>query len=237
MDQQNLTWLSFDGLNRSTVAIIVIIIVILVILLIIRAIIIRRKASESTSLSPDAQEYARRKRISDSGPEEGHGHRHGDFHVRTAPPAITHDKVAVETKPVNLGTVVSVPPTQNKTETRNVHFQQGPVVQTPQVINPEISNKDQQEVDNACPNGDCGAQMQAEPRLVQAQQNIHAPSPEIPAYPQRQTNLRNQRFAAQQRRPIQPQKPTAQQPTEKQNPSVVQQPRSNYRLQRGREVN
>jgi hypothetical protein len=234
MDQRGVAWMNFDGVSRSTVAIVVIVIIVLVILLVIRAIIIRRKADAATSVSPDSDDRRRHRRIKahaekhrSRGPEEGRPPFRPQVTVPTAiQPSInvaaSHPNI--NSQQPNIGTVFNVPPVVH--EQKAVHFQQGHVVEAKNVINTHPSSLSTVNQTNTptCTGANCGEQLEATPQLVQAQQNIHHPNKEIPAYPQRQAGIRNARFAAQQQRvPVQ-------------QHQVQSQPRSNYRLQRGREV-
>lgn len=265
MDQTGVAWLNFDGINRSTVAIVVIVIIILVILLIVRAIMVRRKAAHASSVSPDSDDKLRHRRVKVHS--ENHHHNSSDPDQNPDHPAHLYKRyqaelpraslqdspqpqipVAASAPVVNanpgIGTIINVPPMVSQQPVQNhvVHFQQGQVVESKNIINTQPPT---------CSGANCGDQLQANPHLVQAQQNIHNPSPEIPAYPQRQAAIRNARLAAQQqRRPVQ--QPTARSPqpksaqalqrTQPSKPVQAQQvqnqsqPRSNYRLQRGREV-
>jgi hypothetical protein len=193
-----------------------IVIIVLVVLVIIRGIIVRRKADAATSVSPDSDDRRRRRikaRAANKASEEGHG---PPFRPRVELPATQPTMHVATGHPIvnqqpNIGTVVNVPPTVHN---HVVQFQQGQVVEAKNIINTTPT----------CNGGNCGEQLEATPQLVQAQQNIHHPNKEIPAYPQRQAGIRNARFAAQQQR------------ASGQQHEVQSQPKSNYRLQRGREV-
>lgn len=242
MDQRGVAWMNFDGVSRSTVAIVVIVIIVLVILLVIRAIIIRRKADAATSVSPHSDDRRRHRRIKahaenhrSRGPEEGRP----PFRPQVTLPTVIQPSINVaashpniNSQQPNIGTVFNVPPVVH--EQKAVHFQQGHVVEAKNVINTHpssLSAIDQLNNTNTptCTGANCGEQLEATPQLVQAQQSIHHPNKEIPAYPQRQAGIRNARFTAQQQRASSHQQ-------QRQVESQQIQPRSNYRLQRGREV-
>lgn len=250
MDQPNLKWLSLEGISRSTIIVIVVIIIILVILLIVRAILVRRNANDASSRSTDSSSHGGVRRIKDHRREKNYAYEQGvRHHAHTAAPATQEKAPQQAPLVVNAGSPsaeakIVQPPIVNAPV---VHFQQGPVVQAQQVI--------QTEKLETCTAGNCGAQLEATPQLVQAQQNIHQPSKDVPAYPQRQAPVRNPRAAMHARtfpNRVQPVRQVVQQAKiaepepvddeeiqddeelEEQEAESVSQPRSNYRLVRGR---
>ncbi|MBA3755901.1 MAG: hypothetical protein H0X02_06605, partial [Nitrosomonas sp.] len=60
IDQRSLSWLSLEGVNRSTMIVVIVVIVILVILLIVRSIMVRRKADEARSNSSESNYRSKR---------------------------------------------------------------------------------------------------------------------------------------------------------------------------------
>lgn len=212
MDQENLPWLSLNGISRTTIIVVVVIIVVLVILLIVRAIMVRRKADEALSKSSSSSSDGKRIK-----------HKRRDDSHRYETRAAIQDKPTEHQIPVIVNAPIPIvqPPIVSAPV---VQFQQGSVVEAKPVINTEKSEP--------CASGNCGAQLEASPQLVQAQQNIHQPTREIPAYPQRQPIVRNPRPAA---RIVQNQVVAEPINDEEVQDKPVTQPRSNYRLVRGQE--
>lgn len=246
MDKTDVAWMSTEGVNRSTMIVVAIILIMLIILLIIRAIMVRRKADSAQSRSPDSSSPAVVK------PKQNKK-KHRDqssYETRAAVPLSQMRQDQMRIKPYE-GTISQSP----IVNTPVVHFQQGHVVQAQQIINTEKSEIHETPVEG-CSSGNCGAQLQATPQLVQAQQNIHQPSKEIPAYPQRQPIVRNPqagirgrnfpnraqpvRQPVQQAKVVQPEpvdeedQEDNQEEQELQQEQLDSQPRSNYRLVRGR---